>query len=306
MPGPYGRLTVACTLLLAAGMAHAERTVVTHAGTRVVLADSADWCGERVRLTVRASDPSVFEGDRLELQRLIGGARGILGFECPSVRHIEVVGEAGHGPVFAARALASNNWLLEVEEREPVARTEPPAEPEPPAPPPARLDILNLRPGMPRDTARDLLATVFREDELDVYAEYLFAERGCTYSDPASLGREIGAVCVISRFEDGLLERVVLREVHPGAAAATLRARLERLHGEPSITHGVGAPEPSVWYLAWGPLADIDRSRLHRDDIRMPVAPLEARLHQEHGVTVLTMRLDDPARAAERLSRADR
>ncbi len=305
MPGPFGRLVVICTLLLAGGMAHAERTVVTHAGTRVVLADDADWCGERVRLTVRTDDPSVFEGDRLDLQRLIGGARGILGFECAAFRHIEVVGETGQGPVFTARARAANNWLLEVEKPDPVARTEP-AESEPPAPPPARLDILNLRPGMSRDTVRDRLATVFREDELDEYAEYLFAERGCTYSDPASLGGETGAVCVIGRFGDGRLERVVLREVHPGAAAATLRAKLERRHGAPSVTHGIGTPKPSIWYLAWGPLADIERSQLYRDDIPMPVAPLEARLHQEHGVTVLTLRLDDPARAAERSSRIGR
>ena len=52
-------------------------------------------CGEQAEVTVRAPDPAAFAGDRVALQKLVGGLRIMLGFECADLRQLVLVGEAG-------------------------------------------------------------------------------------------------------------------------------------------------------------------------------------------------------------------
>ena len=55
----------------------------------------AGWCGSQIDLVVRAPDPGAFTGSTVALQQLIGGARAVLSFECPTARYIMVRGVSG-------------------------------------------------------------------------------------------------------------------------------------------------------------------------------------------------------------------
>ena len=69
-------------------------------------------CDDRAIVTVRAPDASDFAGDREKLQRLLGGLRIMLDFECPGLAELVIIGETGGREVFRGHAEQSANWAL--------------------------------------------------------------------------------------------------------------------------------------------------------------------------------------------------
>ena len=110
------RIPITCTAIFLLSVGAAQ-------GTERKLADRqpfsasvpADFtCRPDVTVTVRAPDEAAFTSNRVELQKLIGGLRAILGFECPNtaITNLVVVGEAGGREVYRGAASGSGNWLL--------------------------------------------------------------------------------------------------------------------------------------------------------------------------------------------------
>jgi len=92
-------------------------------------------CGPKVTVTVRAPDDSAFTGDRLKLQKLIGGLRTILDYECPKtvITSLLIVGQAAGQEVFRGTASKNRNWLLADSrgsvQKEVLGTAQPPREP---------------------------------------------------------------------------------------------------------------------------------------------------------------------------------
>jgi hypothetical protein len=78
------------------------------------LAPAGFTCASLVTITVRAPDALAFTNKRVELQKLVGGLRAILGFECPktAITDLVVIGTAGGREVYLGTASASENWVL--------------------------------------------------------------------------------------------------------------------------------------------------------------------------------------------------
>jgi uncharacterized caspase-like protein len=110
-----GRLAPALVLLgglFVAGIAPAaERELGRHESLRAVVpGDFA--CAPQVTVTVRAPEPALFGGDRIALQKLVGGLRIMLGFECQDLRQLVLVGEAAGEVVYHGMASADSGWVL--------------------------------------------------------------------------------------------------------------------------------------------------------------------------------------------------
>lgn len=108
----HGSALVAVGCLLVASIASAaERELGRHESLRAVVAGDFS-CGEQVEVTVRAPEPSMFGGDRVALQKLVGGLRIMLGFECPNLRQLVLIGEAAGEEVYRGTASADGGWVL--------------------------------------------------------------------------------------------------------------------------------------------------------------------------------------------------
>jgi TPR repeat protein len=104
--------TVLCCLVggALAGPAMALDLVVTHEGARAAIQGQA--CGPHLRMEVEAPNPSFFAGDRIEMQKLLSGARSLLQFECADVTQLEIIGREGNAILFQGHASAADNWIL--------------------------------------------------------------------------------------------------------------------------------------------------------------------------------------------------
>ena len=103
-------ILAACVLSIGAAAA-GERLLGRHEGlTATVGGDFV--CGEQATVMVRAQDPTVFAGDRIALQKLLGGLRIMLGFECPNLRLLVLVGEVAGQQVYRGTASANDGWVL--------------------------------------------------------------------------------------------------------------------------------------------------------------------------------------------------
>jgi uncharacterized caspase-like protein len=118
-PLDQGRPSVQSVLALVLGgylvsigaTAAGERQLGRHEGlTASVPGDFA--CTEQATVTVRAQDPAAFAGDRVALQKLLGGLRIMLGFECPNLQLLVLVGEIAGQQVYRGTASANNGWVL--------------------------------------------------------------------------------------------------------------------------------------------------------------------------------------------------
>lgn len=104
-------LLVSCFTLLSASTAHSERVLTSYADMTAVLKDDYK-CSKTVPLTVRSSTDEAFVGDRVELQRLLGGLRIVVGFECPETENMIINGEVGGIQVFKGAAAKDQDWQL--------------------------------------------------------------------------------------------------------------------------------------------------------------------------------------------------
>lgn len=95
----------------------------------VALAPAGFTCATLVTVTVRALDEADFTNKRVELQKLVGGLRAILGFECPktAITDLVIVGEAGGKQIYHGATSESGNWLLK--DGRPVTVSEQPTQP---------------------------------------------------------------------------------------------------------------------------------------------------------------------------------
>lgn len=100
--------------LLSAGAAQGAERKLADLQPFSAFAPAGFACGKEVTVTVRAPEEAVFARNRVELQKLIGGLRAILGFECPNatISNLVVVGEAGGRQVYRGSATASDDWRL--------------------------------------------------------------------------------------------------------------------------------------------------------------------------------------------------
>jgi uncharacterized caspase-like protein len=104
-------LILAACLLSSGAAAGGERLLGRHEGlTATVAGDFV--CGEQATVMVRAQDPTAFAGDRIALQKLLGGLRIMLGFECPNLRLLVLVGEVAGQQVYRGTASANDGWVL--------------------------------------------------------------------------------------------------------------------------------------------------------------------------------------------------
>jgi hypothetical protein len=88
-------------------------------------------CETEMTVTVQAPDDSAFEANRMKLQKLVGGLRAALGFECPGtpITDLVIVGEVGGREVYRGTASESGDWLLADLQPSPAAFPEPDAAP---------------------------------------------------------------------------------------------------------------------------------------------------------------------------------
>lgn len=91
--------------------AHAARKLATHVGITAYVPDDFA-CGEQVGVRIVSKKRGVFEGDRRALQRLIGGVRAILGFECSKIRDIQLIGQVAGSVVWEGVVSENNDWVV--------------------------------------------------------------------------------------------------------------------------------------------------------------------------------------------------
>lgn len=110
-----GRAAALATLVSLSLLGHpakAERVLVTKNNISVVIENEQSWCSKSVDLAFRSDNPAVFSGDRAEVQKILGGLRAIMGFECPQVEEILLRGQVGGSEVFRGNSSKSNGWIL--------------------------------------------------------------------------------------------------------------------------------------------------------------------------------------------------
>ena len=97
-PLTHWSIAATCTAILSCSMvAHAAERKLADFQPFSASVPAGFTCSPDVTVTVRSPDEASFTNKRVELQKLIGGLRAILGFECPNtpITNLLVVGEAG-------------------------------------------------------------------------------------------------------------------------------------------------------------------------------------------------------------------
>ncbi|MEM7080548.1 MAG: hypothetical protein AAF513_18165 [Pseudomonadota bacterium] len=68
--------------------------------------------GRYANIEIVSNDPAHFDGERLELQRLVGQVRAVLSFNCPQITRITVRGTYRSRLFFAGATDAAWNWRI--------------------------------------------------------------------------------------------------------------------------------------------------------------------------------------------------
>lgn len=102
---------VAVAAVLASDAAHASRKLVTHQGLEAHVPDDFT-CAKKVSVYVFGDRVGDFQGERRTLQRLVGGVRATLGFECSGITDIVLIGQASGKTIWRGLVSQSNDWVL--------------------------------------------------------------------------------------------------------------------------------------------------------------------------------------------------
>ncbi|MDL0429809.1 AAA family ATPase [Marinobacter sp. TBZ242] len=102
-------------LILPQAVHASQRQLLTHQGIRVVVDEGEDWCGESVDVRLLSDSKADFSDNRRMLEKLLGGIRATMGFECPQVSHINLVGMVDTLRVYEGYASATEGWRLNSE-----------------------------------------------------------------------------------------------------------------------------------------------------------------------------------------------
>jgi len=144
---PRGRLAplatrwhvwVAIGLAIAvAAPASADRVLLKYEDLQALVPDGTGWCSAQPTVTLRGQSAADFT-DTARLQKLLGGLRAALSFECPQAQQVNLVGRVGDADVYKASAAAANGWALVAEgpsaPPEPAVDATPAVAPTPPEP----------------------------------------------------------------------------------------------------------------------------------------------------------------------------
>lgn len=125
-------------------------------GIRVLMPDTADWCSDNVSVQLIANDSSVFSGNSQTLQKLLGGIRAALSFECSGVKRIELAGNVGAVEAYRGYASAAEGWRLNgqyllsssLPGNAPTPSAAPTVKPQPVAPPVAPAPVVVPKPAI--------------------------------------------------------------------------------------------------------------------------------------------------------------
>lgn len=101
-------------LLLITGLAtavQAERLLGNFQNLQA-FAPSHSTCGPIYKVIARAPDEAPFAGDKVDLQRFLGGLRAMLSFECAQAKKIVISGQVGNREVYRGTAAAADGWAL--------------------------------------------------------------------------------------------------------------------------------------------------------------------------------------------------
>lgn len=89
-----------------------ERLLMSHAGMDAYL-DALDCrSGYQAKLVITSPTPEVFDGERIELQRLIGQVRAVVSIECPTIKRMTAKGMVNNQLYFAGATDKSWGWRI--------------------------------------------------------------------------------------------------------------------------------------------------------------------------------------------------
>lgn len=86
--------------------------VMSHLGMNAYLLNMDCRSAYEAKFDIQSQDPRVFDGDRVELQRLIGQLRAVVSIDCPSIRRITVKGTVNKKLYFAGASEKGWNWKI--------------------------------------------------------------------------------------------------------------------------------------------------------------------------------------------------
>ena len=98
-------------LVLVQGTAFAERTIIQDNALYVTVSDDYQ-CQEKIELSVVCPKNRYFNGDMVEVQKLVDVARNVLGFECSKIKEIKVTGLVSGKLVYNGLLSEKNGWKL--------------------------------------------------------------------------------------------------------------------------------------------------------------------------------------------------
>lgn len=89
-----------------------SRLLMSHVGMEAYLQALDCRSNNVAAVEVRSSDPGAFDGERIELQRLIGQVRAVISIECPSIQRITAKGTVSNQLYFAGATDKSWGWRI--------------------------------------------------------------------------------------------------------------------------------------------------------------------------------------------------
>jgi hypothetical protein len=89
-----------------------QRLLMSHAGMDAYLNSLECRSSQQAALEIRSSSAHVFDGDRIELQRLIGQVRAVISIECPEIRRMTAKGTVSNQLYFAGATDKSWGWKI--------------------------------------------------------------------------------------------------------------------------------------------------------------------------------------------------
>ena len=111
--GICGVVAVSCASFIFVEFAQAERLLASRNDLEAVLPDNFE-CSTTIPFIIRSKSEELFIGDKVELQKLLGGLRVVFQFECPEAENFIVDGQVDGRAIFKATVSKESDWKLNV------------------------------------------------------------------------------------------------------------------------------------------------------------------------------------------------
>ncbi|MCG8492654.1 MAG: hypothetical protein MI743_13625 [Sneathiellales bacterium] len=81
---------------------------------KVIVYQLKEWakCADTVKFLTIASDPAIYKGDRVHLQKIAGGVRAVTSLTCRRMKSMSIVGFVGKKVAYTGIASAAGGWRL--------------------------------------------------------------------------------------------------------------------------------------------------------------------------------------------------